>query len=88
MRVQIHLSEHTEEQIREVKKFCERYETSYTEDAVKLRQHFSDLLDEVKRNILRLRHTKQERQPCEGWFQQVASIIMVVSLVMYIFCIY
>ena len=48
--MKIRLSDPTEEQIKEVKEFCERYQISHSEDAVKLRRHFNDLFDEV--NVL------------------------------------
>lgn len=45
IRVKICLS--TNEQIKEVEGFCERYKISHSEDTVKLRRHFNDLLHEV-----------------------------------------
>lgn len=47
IRIKISLSNPTEGQIKEVKGFCERFKISHCEDAVKLRQHFNDFLDEV-----------------------------------------
>jgi hypothetical protein len=74
IRVQIHLSEPTDEQIKDMKKFCDGHKISHSENTVKLRKHFSDFLDEVKHEIRRaLTYTKQEWQSCEGWFQQVAN---------------
>lgn len=47
IRVKICLSIPTNEHVKELEKFYERYKISHSEDAVKLRRHFNDLLDKV-----------------------------------------